>query len=186
MKIPDKIESAPTTFSDYVKALNQLIEWAEKVERIEGKNGIQFTATEHNIVISQKFEEVEGEEETHPFKVTDATDLMGAKVYVKFGQVNSVTPTISGTDLDDSSPPALTITVSGVVYLEVTVNNNGAVTAVEVKNASSLPTATSTKGYLTLATVTKTGSTITAINQSVTHSLQHYKCGSTTHRFKGI
>ncbi len=41
----------------------------------------------------------------HPFKVYDATDVSDAKVTVRFGQVNSVTPTIASVALNGTTPP---------------------------------------------------------------------------------
>lgn len=120
---------------------------------------------------------------SYPFKVQKSAT---AKVRVIFGQVNSITPTIGGTALDAASPPELTITTSGVVYLECSIDGSGNVTAVAVKNASSLPSASSSKAYITLATVTYSGGAVTAISQAVTTSLQCAKCGATTYYFGSV
>lgn len=113
----------------------------------------------------------------HPFKVLDAstTGPSVAKVRVIFGQVNSITPTMDGDDLDADPAPEL-IVVTGVVYLELTLDGAGLVTAVEVLNAATLPASTATEGYITLATVVVTSDQVTAINQSVTASLQYLRC----------
>ncbi len=123
---------------------------------------------------------------SHPFKVINATSGGSPKVRVVFGQVNSITPTIGGTALDHSTPPKLTLTTSGVVYLIVNLDGSGNILTATVNNAASLPSAGALTGYLTLATVTISGGVVLAINQSVTHSLGHQKCGSTTHNFWGV
>jgi len=122
----------------------------------------------------------------HPFLVTDASTESVAKVAVQFGQVNSITPTIGGVALDDASTPVLTVSTSGVIYLAVVVDVDGIVTAVTVNNAATLPAADATHGYITLATVAVSGAAITALNQSVTHSLGHQKCGTDIHNFWGV
>lgn len=121
----------------------------------------------------------------HPFLVSDASTGGSAYVRVRFGQVNSVTPTIGGTALDHASPPSLAV-VSGVVYLVVTTDGDGLVTAAGIGNAASLPASDATYGYLTLAAVTVSGGAVTALSQSVTHSLGHQKCGTTVHNFWGL
>jgi len=121
----------------------------------------------------------------HPFLVYDASSGGTPKVGVIFGQINSITPTIGGTALDNATPPELTV-ATGVVYLRAEVDGNGLVIAVIVANAAALPANTSTYGYITLATVTASGTEVTAISQSVTHSLGHQKCGTTTHNFWGV
>lgn len=113
----------------------------------------------------------------HPFQVFDAsTAAPAAKVTVRFGQVNSITPEIDAVPLDDDPAPTLTV-VSGVVYLQVNLDVDGLVESAEIGNAAALPAQTETEGYLTLATVTVADDAVTAINQSVTRSLQHLYCG---------
>ncbi len=121
-----------------------------------------------------------------PFWVYDASTAIAAKVGVFFGQVNSITPTIGGTALDDSTPPTLGSLVSGVVYLKVLLNTDGTTASAEIHNAASLPAQTASAAYLTLATITVSGTTVTAINQSVTHSLGHERCGVSFQHFWGI
>lgn len=124
---------------------------------------------------------------SHPFKVIDASTVGpdAAKVRVTFGQVNSITPTIATVALDNATTPELTV-VSGVVYLKINVDGSGLVTSVEVLNAASIPAETATEGYITIATVTVTSDAVTAINQSVTHSLGHQKCGTAVHNKWGV
>jgi hypothetical protein len=121
----------------------------------------------------------------HPFRVADATTGGTARVAVRFGQVNSITPTIGGVALDYSTPPTLVV-ISGVVYLRVNLDGDGLITSAIIGNAATLPAATSTEGYLTLATVTVAANAVASLAQSVTHSLGHQKCGSTVHNFWGL
>lgn len=117
------------------------------------------------------------EAESHPFKVFDAsTSAPAAKVRVVYGQVNSITPTIDGTALDDATPPMLTV-VTGVIFLKVTFDLDGIVTAAIVGNAATLPSDDATHGHITLASVNVTDGVVTAISQSVTFSLACERCG---------
>lgn len=122
----------------------------------------------------------------HPFQVLNASTATEAKVKVTFGQVNSITPTIGGyaLDADPDDPPLLTV-VTGVVYLAVILNVSGAITSAGIHNAAALPDDDVTHGYLTLAVVSVDGRSTTEINQSVTHSLGHQKCG-VRHNFWGL
>lgn len=117
-----------------------------------------------------------------PFRVYQSS---ASKVKVVFGQVNSITPTIGGTALDAGTAPELTISVDGVIYLDVTVDGSGAPTAVTVNNAATIPANNSTHGRITLATVTDSSGILT-LNQSVTQSLQIAKCGVSTYYFGGV
>jgi hypothetical protein len=121
----------------------------------------------------------------HPFKVYNASSGSVPAVRVRFGQVDSVTPTIVSVKLNDIDPPILRVS-SGVVYLKVTVNKDGAVTSAEIGNASELPKATDTEGYITLASIYVKEGVVTTISQSVTHSLQHMLCGINQHLFGAV
>lgn len=122
---------------------------------------------------------------SHPFKVINRSTESAMKVEVRFGQVNSITPTINGTDLDADDTPTLTV-VDGVVYLDVTVDGDGVAESVVVSSAVEIPEATATHGYITLASVAVEAGAVVTIYQSVTHSLGHQKCGATTHNFWGV
>lgn len=111
-----------------------------------------------------------------PFEVVDASSAGAAKVSVTFGQVNSITPKIGGTALDAATPPLLTV-ITGVVYLNCTLDTAGVVTAVVVANAATQPANTATHGYITLANVTVASNAITALSQAVSYSLQCRRCG---------
>lgn len=123
----------------------------------------------------------------HPFKVSNATtEEDGAQVKVRFGMVNSTTPTIDDVPLDDVPAPLLAV-VTGVIYLAVTVDEeDGSIITATVENAAELPENTATEGYLALATVTVEDDAVTAIAQSVTHSLEHRRCGTNDHHFWGL
>ena len=126
---------------------------------------------------------------THPFQVVNRSSATVVKVEVVFGQVNSVTPTINGVGLDEEDdegdPPRITLSSERLVYLDVTVDA-GVVTGALVWAANVLPSNTSTHGYLTLATITYASGRVSAINQSVTHSLGHQKRGTNLHQFWGL
>lgn len=112
----------------------------------------------------------------HPFKVRNASTGGVAKVRVRFGQVNNVTP--------DNVDTAITV-ATGDVYLDCTVDGDGQVTAVTISNGT-VPADTATHAYKVLATVTASGGNVTVINQSVTHSLGHQMCGEDVHNFWGV
>ena len=126
---------------------------------------------------------------THPFKVLNASTPGTPKVKVTFGQVNSVTPTINDIELDadPKDPPLLTV-VTGIVYLRVRLYKDGTIDKATIHCKDKVPegeTEAVQLGYLTLATVTVTKNSVTAINQAVTHSLGHQKCG-VRHNFWGV
>lgn len=128
-------------------------------------------------------------EMTHPFQVVDASTETQAKVRVVFGQVHSVTPTIGGDPLDaDPDDPPLLNVENGVVYLAVVLDadDDYAITSASIHCDGTLPDEDATHGYITLATVTVDDGVLTAINQSVTHSLGHQKCGEDTHNFWAV
>lgn len=122
----------------------------------------------------------------HPFKVSNASAATpaAARVKVRFGQVNNITPTINDVALGTTPEPVLSV-ATGVVFLEVTVDE-GEVTTVRVLNAETVPANTADKGHIVLAAVTVANNRVTAINQSVTRSLGHQKCGGTIHNFWGV
>lgn len=124
---------------------------------------------------------------THPFKVVDASSESTAKVRVRFGQVNGITPTIGGVALDDdpNDPPLLTVE-TGSIYLAVVLDVAGAITSASIHNDATVPTPDVTHGYLPLATVTVASGAVTAINQAVTHSLGMRRCGVSDIHFWGL
>jgi len=161
--------------------------------RIRPGKGIRISATPSGVVVSWdpaaagQANPARPTQIDHPFRLRNASTISpaAAKVRVRFGQVNSITPTIGGVPLDAAEPPALTV-VSGVVYLRVEVDVDGLVTAATIASAAELPADTATLGHLTIGTVTVASNKITAGNQSVTHSLQHRRCGVSEHHWWGI
>lgn len=132
--------------------------------------GIKFVMSDNNI-------SMEVEEQVpipHPFKLT----LDGSSVNVRFGMVNSITPTgmdpIAGQDITAST---------GYVVLAVTCNASGTATSAVITIESSIDADTSTVGHIALGYVDDTAGTV---SQSVQNSLQHQKCGTTTHLFGAV
>jgi len=121
----------------------------------------------------------------HPFHVSNASGGGDAKVRVRFGQVNSLTPTIDEVPLNAAEPPELEV-VTGVVYLRVELDVDGIATAATIANAAELPDDTATYAHITLATVTVAGGAVTAIHQAVTHSLMVRRCGVAEMHFWGV
>lgn len=119
---------------------------------------------------------------THPFQLSDATSAGTAKVKILFGMVNGITPT-------GMTAPSLTLTVgsSGYVVLAVTTDASGVATSAAISIAASMPSDTSTLGHIGLGYVTKnTGPTSVTCSQSVSGSLAHMMCGTTTHLFGSV
>lgn len=109
--------------------------------------------------------------------VYDNSTPSDVKISVTFGQINGETPTIGGTAISATTPPSLAV-VSGAVYLHVTVDTSGVITALTIENSATMPDDTNTEGYLTLALVTVTGSSITSIQHAAWNLLQMQVCGS--------
>lgn len=147
--------------------------------------GLRRASSSEGVMLSAGTGGRGGSSAAHPFQVLGANTSTEPKISVVFGQVNSITPTIGGYAIGTDDPPALRV-ATGVVYLAVILNANGAITSASIHNDATLPTADATHGYLTLAMVTVTSNAVTAISQSVTHSLGHQKCGSKTHNFWGV
>ena len=104
-----------------------------------------------------------------PFQASKASDT---SVEISAGTVDGVvfsTGTISS------------ITSTTKVYVDVTVNASGVVTAVTVANAGSVPSDTSTRAYVLLADVTVTGGVISGIQNYLSGSLGHAYGGGTEH-----
>lgn len=114
---------------------------------------------------------------TDPFEPTQVTG--SAKVTFEPGTVLSgveISPTVAGTPIATVPRPELTITTSGVIYLEATVDAAGALTAVELKNAAALPADTSTLKRRTTANVTLAAGVIAVTARPVRTSLNFYMC----------
>lgn len=120
---------------------------------------------------------------THPFQVIDASDG-SAKVRVVYGQVDGVTPTMAGSPLNTVPAPTLFVG-SGLIVLRVSVED-GFVESADILHVSELPEDTETEGHITLAELMVAGDSVSAVFQSVTHSLGHQKCGETMHNFWAV
>lgn len=115
----------------------------------------------------------------HPFKVSDASAGVVAKVNVRSGSANDTIPT-------GVTPTEHTLTSAGTwrIYLDVTLSAAGSITAATIgKTAGAQPANTNTHAYLTLATVAVVaiagGFAAGEIVQLATHSLRFYACGRT-------
>ncbi len=125
-----------------------------------------------------------------PFLIQIATTT---KITVRYGQVNNITPTMNGTPLDNNNPPQLTVSSEGNndIYLDLTIDSGGNITAMVVGTAATTPentfvSGTGGHGYLTLGNVTITAGKITGSpNQSVTNS-QNMQCCGDNPRFGAI
>jgi hypothetical protein len=92
----------------------------------------------------------------------------------------NISPTVGGGSTMATTPrPSLTITTSGTIYLEATVDAAGTATAIDTKNAASTPADTSTLKRLTLANVTLSGSTVTVTGRPVRESRSLFICSGT-------
>lgn len=118
---------------------------------------------------------------THPFKLSDASVGTTLKVRVKFGMVNSLTPTgMGGTDPD----LLLTVTATKYVVLDVTTSGpNTTATAAAISLQTTVPADTTTLGNQVLGLITYTTGTGGApdsitFSQVVAGSLRHAMCGA--------
>jgi len=105
-----------------------------------------------------------------PFQATQsATD----KITVSDGTIDGVASSFSET----------TIVGDRSVYLDVTVNASGFVTAIGLQLTTSAPTDTATNAHILLADVTFSGGAITGITNYRSGSLGHAYGGGTEHIF---
>lgn len=125
----------------------------------------------------------------HPFQLTDASVGATLKVKIKFGMVNAITPGGMG----DTEEPDLTLTINATKYvaLSVTTNGGGAATSAAITLQTEVPESTATLAYIPLGLVTYTAAVgdtpaSIAMNQSVSGSLWHQRCGSATHLFGSV
>lgn len=107
-----------------------------------------------------------------PFQIYDTSTSMVTQAHVRYGTLNDVEPTNVDTDI------ALTSDGTWTFYLNVTVDVNGLMTAVELDIAlTGQPADSSNNGYITLGQVIVLSGAITTINQAATHSLRMAMCG---------
>ncbi len=172
--------------ADRLNAIMAILRSLARGENLVAGYGLRKSVTSEGVMLSAAGAGGRGSPgASHPFQVLGANTSTEPKISVVFGQVNSLTPTVGGYEIGTDDPPTLRV-ATGVVYLAVILNANGAITSTSIHNDASLPEADSTHGYITLARVTVTSNKVTALYQSVTHSLGHQKCGSKTHNFWGV
>jgi len=104
-----------------------------------------------------------------PFQATQASST---SVTVSGGAVNLITV---------SDATISSITSSTIIYLDITVNASGVVTAVSIESAAALPTDTSTRAYVQLATILVADSVISTISNLLSGSLGYAYGGGTEH-----
>lgn len=166
-----------------LNAIMAILRALARGENLVAGYGLRKSATSEGVMLSAGTGGRGSSSAAHPFQVRSAGTA--AQVSVGFGQVNSITPTMGGGyEVGSDDPPVLAV-ATGVVYLAVILNDNGAITSASIHNDAKLPTADATHGYITLARVTVTKDAV-VVDQSVTHSLGHQKCGSKTHNFWGV
>lgn len=123
-----------------------------------------------------------GVAELHPFQPV-AVDGVAAVTFepgiIISGGV-SISPTVGGGSPMATVPrPQLTITTSGTIYLEATMDGAGNATAIDTKNAATTPASTATLRRLTIANVTLAGSVVTVTSRPVRESRTLYLCNGT-------
>ena len=104
-----------------------------------------------------------------PFQATQASST---SVTVSGGGINLITV---------SDATISSITSSTIIYLDITVNASGVVTAVSIESAAALPTDTSTRAYVQLATILVADSVISTISNLLSGSLGYAYGGGTEH-----
>lgn len=119
---------------------------------------------------------------TYPFYASmgSAADKVVFEPGIITNAGRNISPTVGGGAAMSSIPrPELTITVSGKIYLEATVDAAGAATSIDTKNAATTPTDTATLKYLELASVTLASGVATITDRPVRESRPLYLCGGT-------
>ena len=97
------------------------------------------------------------------------------KVYVIPGSVNQLIPTVSGTYIDASPRPTITISASGYIILEVSrVASQPFPNSPIIYYSATIPSNTTSKGYFNLASVTVTGTVETGLSISVNNYRSPY------------
>jgi hypothetical protein len=114
----------------------------------------------------------------HPLQVIKSDDN---KFKIRHGTVNNVVPRINGSELepDLSSSPELSVSSSGVLFLEVNLDGNQRVSSVNIKRASSIPSDTNTRGHLLLSSYSYSSGAIEAFTDNLTGSQQVAICNNT-------
>lgn len=119
----------------------------------------------------------------HAFQLSDATSAGVAKVNIRFGMVNAITPT----GMDPVDGLTLTVGSSGYVVLAVPTDTDGLATGADISIEASPSADTATEGHIALGYVTlNSGPTSVTCSQSVSGSLWHQMCGTETHLFGSV
>lgn len=111
-----------------------------------------------------------------PFGISDTSPNANfASVNVRFGTVGNNTPAGVGSDITLSIPNSNT-----TIYLNVTINNNGAVTAGFVSSGNAVPADNATKAYHLIGNVRVINNIVTTIDQSLLFAQEFVACNRNT------
>lgn len=120
-----------------------------------------------------------GVAEPHPFQPV-AVDGVAAVTFepgIIISGGTSISPTVGGGSPMATVPrPQLTITTSGTIYLEATVDGAGNATAIDTKNAASTPASTTTLKRVTIADVILAGVAVTVTARYFRETRTLYLC----------
>lgn len=116
-----------------------------------------------------------------PFQpITNGTAIVTIEPGIIINAGRNISPTVGGGSTMATTPrPTLTITTSGTIYLEATVDAAGTATSIDTKNAAATPTDTSTLKYLTLSDVTLSAGVATVTGRPVRETRTLYICNGT-------
>jgi hypothetical protein len=97
------------------------------------------------------------------------------KVYIVPGSVNQLIPTVSGTYIDASPRPTISVSASGYIILEVSrVAGQPFPNSPVIYYSATIPSDTTSKGYFNLASVTVTGSPATGLGLAINNYRSPY------------
>ena len=97
------------------------------------------------------------------------------KVYIVPGSVNQLIPTVSGTYIDASPRPTITVSASGYIILEVSrVAGQPFPNNPIIYWSATIPSDTNSNGYFNLASVTVTGTPATGLGLAVNNYRSPY------------
>lgn len=109
-----------------------------------------------------------------PFGIYDTSPNANfAQVMVRYGAVGNIIPTGVSTAINLSMPNSNT-----TVYLNITIDNNAAVTGAEISTGNSVPSPnTATKAYSLIGNVRVTSSAVALVDQALLFSQTFVTCG---------
>jgi len=111
-----------------------------------------------------------------PFGINDTSPNANyAQVNVRYGTVGNNVPTNVASNISLTTPNSNTS-----IYINATINNNGAVTGAVVSTGNNVPADTSTQAYKLIGNVRVSGSAVTVIDQSLLFSQEFVVCGRNT------